>query len=191
MLRNMFSLWMSVHFFFLNLFPDKTLFEGEKYVGGKLSKETAAIFRVENMVGSEMLPTLAVRSLPRQCKSNQNDWMTCKIFLQYLHFLDTEMCVQNRKNCPFLGSLFCTSNRNKCTQEHQACVCKILLRDLEAKKPLKKISLLTAMHMTAVQSVITNCFRKAGFTHASVSSTTGDEVEILVQSDEWGTLQEV
>ncbi|KAJ8888646.1 hypothetical protein PR048_008138 [Dryococelus australis] len=188
------------------------------------------------MDGSEKLPPLVIgkaakprwhftniKSLPLRYESNQNAWMTCKIFLQYLHFLDAKMGVWNKKiilsldHCSAhptetsvlrnIRNEFLPPNTTAYLQpmdksiiknfkhNFRSHLCKTFLHDLEAKKLLTKISLL-AMHMTAAswtsmpQSVIANCFRKAGFTHASVSSRTGDEVEMLVPSDEWETLQE-
>lgn len=233
---------------FFNLMPDKTFsFKGEKCIGGKRSKERITILLGANMDGSEKLPPLAIgksakprcfkntKTLPCRYESNKNAWMTSKIFLQYLNFLDAKMGVQNRKIILFMdhcsahptdtGTLrnicvkFLPPNTTSCLQpmdqgiiknfkhHFRARLCKRLLRDIEAKKPVKKISLLTALHMTAAswasmpQSVIANCFRKAGFKHAAESATTsesatsgvastGDEPDKLLLADEWVALQE-
>ncbi|KAJ8891655.1 hypothetical protein PR048_004183 [Dryococelus australis] len=225
---------MTVLPFLLQEYSAKDVFNVDEC--GKRSKERGTIPLGVNKDDSEKLPPLVIgkaakptcfkniKSLPCRYESNQNAWMNCKIFLQYLHFLDVKMGVQNRKIILFLDHCsahptetnvlrntrieFLPPNTTACLQpmdqgiiknfkhHFRSRLYKTFLRDLEATKALKKISLLTAMYMTAAswtsmpQSVIANCFRKTGFTHASVSfTTTGDEVEMLVPSDEWGTLQ--
>ncbi|KAJ8886754.1 hypothetical protein PR048_012966 [Dryococelus australis] len=107
-------MWMSVHFF-LTYFLIKTLsFKGEQCIDGQQSKKRVTILLGANMNGSEKLPPLVtgkaaqprcfknIKSFTCRYESNQNAWMTCKIFLQYLHFLDPKMGVQNRKITLFL-----------------------------------------------------------------------------------------
>jgi hypothetical protein len=95
---------------FWQLMPDKTLgFKGQKYSGGKKSKERLSVLLCANLDGSDKQPSLVigkyqnprafknVKNLPVIYRSNKKAWMTSVIFVEHMKQLDKQFGQTNRK----------------------------------------------------------------------------------------------
>lgn len=168
------------------------------------------------------------KTLPCRYQSSKNAWMTGKIFEQYMHSLDAKMGVKNRKIIMFFDHCaahpqnmnlrnieikFFPANTTSCLQPcdqgiikvfkqgFRKRLCRRVLRCVENKQPIKKITLLDALHFCAAsweaveQKTVANCFRKAGFTKIDTTTppTECEEPEDIDQpaptQEEWGNLQ--
>ena len=104
---------------FYKCLPEKTLaFSKEKCHGGKKSKERVTIMVCANMTGTEKLNLLVIgksekprcfsniKHLPVLYKANKKAWVTSAIYEEWLHKIDRQFKLQNRKvllfvdNCP-------------------------------------------------------------------------------------------
>jgi hypothetical protein len=89
---------------FYNMTPDSAFkFKGEKYVGGKMSKNRLTVLMCVNMTGTDkkILSVIGklqtqrsfknVKKLPIEYAANEKAWMTCDIFQQYVSKWNNEL----------------------------------------------------------------------------------------------------
>ena len=102
---------------FFNVLPDRTLaYKGESCPGGKHSKDRLTVLVCVNSDGSDKrsadcdweIPETNcfknVKKLPTKYHANGKAWMTTEIFCSFLHSLEAQMGVQNRKIILFVDN---------------------------------------------------------------------------------------
>ena len=152
-----------------------------------------------------------VKQLPTDYDANNSAWMTSQIFEAWLRKWDTELAREGRKvavvdNCEALQSIEFLFLPPNTTSEIQPCdqgiiytlkchyrknMVKHLIQFIDSGSPLAqfKITLLKALQMVQVawqsvtSDIVSNCFRKAGFTCQLTDEMDVASVEELSEED--------